>query len=62
MAYSTSIHRACVWSKGCDKSATVEVFNNRNGSIGSFCLQHGTVMVEKLNVIEKEDRERYDLR
>ena len=58
MAYSISIHRDCVWSKGCNKSATVEVFNNCNGSIGSFCLPHGTLMIEMLNKSEKEDRQR----
>ena len=48
-AYTSDIHTPFCAREGCEKRATVEVFNHVNASYGYWCLKHGTEKVAQLN-------------
>lgn len=54
MAYTKQIARDC--SQGaCTRPAVVEVFNNRNASVGVYCASHGRLKASSLSIQEAKD-------
>jgi hypothetical protein len=48
-AYTRDIHVPFCQRLGCERKATVEVFNWRNASFGYWCSKHGQEKVASLN-------------
>lgn len=65
MAYLRSYKRECGVG-GCSSSATKELVNSRNASMGLYCTRHATSALRSLSEREKQrdqrDREAFDER
>jgi rRNA maturation endonuclease Nob1 len=55
VAYTKELHTTCD-GNGCTKKASVEVFNDRNASIGKFCKSCGHRALIRTMKAEKETR------